>query len=41
MEDVAENNNLIRDTSNPVIFPVVPTGHNDSFGKATQPVDHV
>ena len=45
MEDVAENSNAIRDTSDPVIFPVVPTGHGDhigySFGMATQPVDHV
>ena len=31
-------------TSDPVVFPVVPTGHADhigySFGMATQPVDH-
>jgi hypothetical protein len=44
MEDVAENSNAIRDTSDPVILPVVPTGHDDhigySFGMATRPVDH-
>ena len=44
IEDVAEQINAIRDTSDPMIFPVVPTGHNDhirySFGMAAQPVDH-
>jgi hypothetical protein len=44
MEGVAENSNAIRDTSEPVICPVVPTGHNDhngyGFGMATQRVDH-
>jgi hypothetical protein len=52
MEDVAENN-LIRDTSKPVIFPVMPTGHDHiAYGfasanarsneaSASQQVDHV
>jgi hypothetical protein len=52
MEDVAENN-LIRDTSKPVIFPVMPTGHDHTaYGftpanarsneaSASQQVNHV
>ncbi|BBZ01577.1 short-chain dehydrogenase [Mycolicibacterium chitae] len=42
IEDVAENLAEIRDTADPVIFPVVPDGHADhirySFGMAAQAV---
>lgn len=42
IEDVAENLTEIRDTADPVIFPVVPDGHADhirySFGMAAQAV---
>lgn len=40
IEDVGEQIDAIRDTADPVIFPVVPSGHNDhigySFGFARQ-----
>ncbi|MGH3643875.1 MAG: SDR family NAD(P)-dependent oxidoreductase [Mycobacterium sp.] len=44
IEQVAEQSSAIRDAADPVIFPVVPTGHNDhigySFAMASQAVDH-
>jgi NAD(P)-dependent dehydrogenase (short-subunit alcohol dehydrogenase family) len=44
IETVAEQSAAIRDATAPVIFPVVPTGHNDhigySFAMASQAVDH-
>lgn len=44
IEDVGEQIDAIRDMSEPVIFPVVPDGHNDhirySFGMAPQEVQH-
>jgi NAD(P)-dependent dehydrogenase (short-subunit alcohol dehydrogenase family) len=45
IEQVAEQSDAIRDASVPVVFPVVPSGHNDhigySFQRATQVVDRV
>jgi NAD(P)-dependent dehydrogenase (short-subunit alcohol dehydrogenase family) len=44
IEQVAEQSGAIRDAADPVIFPVVPTGHNDhigySFAMASRAVDH-
>ncbi|MBJ7340734.1 SDR family NAD(P)-dependent oxidoreductase [Mycolicibacterium sp.] len=43
VEQVAEQSDAIRDASEPVIFPVVPSGHDDhigySFAMASQAVD--
>jgi NAD(P)-dependent dehydrogenase (short-subunit alcohol dehydrogenase family) len=45
IETVAEQSGAIRDATDPQIFPVVPTGHNDhigySFAMASQTVDRV
>jgi NAD(P)-dependent dehydrogenase (short-subunit alcohol dehydrogenase family) len=44
IEEVGEQIDAIRDMSEPIVFPVVPDGHNDhirySFGMAAQEVQH-
>ncbi len=45
IEDVADQSDAIRDATNPVVFPVVPSGHAEhigySFGMASQATNHV
>lgn len=41
VEDVAERIDAIRDFSVPVVFPVVPTGHNDHIGYSFAMASHV
>lgn len=41
VEDVAERIDDIRDFSVPVVFPVVPTGHNDHIGYSFAMASHV
>jgi hypothetical protein len=44
IEDVGQHIEAIRDTSGPVVFPIVPDGHGDhirySFSIAAQKVHH-
>ena len=41
VEDVAERIEDIRDLSDPVVFPVVPSGHNDHIGYSFAMASHV